>query len=479
MSFIDNMKEKIITSSNSYQFYKDNYKKLVSQNTDNKKLIKTLQKENKNLHRINEELKESDNQYKNIKEDINALSDKINDNFNIINQNNNELSENINKIKDNIRTNSLLIQDDIEVMTESSDKNNSELKNTITNLNDNFQGFSQGIESFDKNTSELKEVINNLNDSFNDFSQDIKSIDKSTSDLKDTITNLDGNFKEFSQDMTTKDNLAENDLNDRLDCINENVEDLEAKFRIFHSNIQESQNNLEQYKGTYNDILRRIREVNYGLVFNDTIKNSSWLHNENFSSNNGAANYSFLYLLYRILNEVKPSNILELGLGQSSKLTTQYTNKFTHSKLTIIDQDKTWIENFSKNLDFCKNISIKYVEVEEFEYNNTTNTRYRDLEEKLSDNKLDLVIIDGPTGFLPSGEFQSYPRSNILTLIDKLDDEFIIILDDYDRTGEQNTMKNLQEKLDEKGIEYTFKAFYGLKNQGIICTPKYDFITWF
>ena len=136
MSFIDNMKEKIITSSNSYQFYKDNYKKLVSQNTDNKKLIKTLQKENKNLQRINEELKESDNQYKNIKEDINALSDRINDNFNIINQNNNELSKNINKIKDNIRTNSLLIQDDIEVMTESSDKNNSELKNTITNLND-------------------------------------------------------------------------------------------------------------------------------------------------------------------------------------------------------------------------------------------------------------------------------------------------------------------------------------------------------
>ena len=53
------------------------------------------------------------------------------------------------------------------------------------------------------------------------------------------------------------------------------------------------------------------------------------------------------------------------------------------------------------------------------------------------------------------------------------------IIDDYERLGEKNTMNRVEELLNEKGIEfYTFKSI-GLKEQYVICSEKYKFISWF
>lgn len=56
-----------------------------------------------------------------------------------------------------------------------------------------------------------------------------------------------------------------------------------------------------------------------------------------------------MYTLYRILDEVQPKNILEMGLGQTSKMTTQYAKYYKDSHLLIVEGDQLWIDNFSAN----------------------------------------------------------------------------------------------------------------------------------
>ena len=223
-------------------------------------------------------------------------------------------------------------------------------------------------------------------------------------------------------------------------------------------------------------------ELKYAFVFNDTIKNSEWLKERNFSLVNSAANYSFMYSLYRILNDAQPKNILEMGLGQTTKLTSQYAKYFNDAKLTVLESDETWIENFSKNLEISENIQILNLDVETFEYNNTLNLRFIDISKIVEDEKYDLIIIDGPRGFIVKdgkNELLDYSRSNIWQMIpSNLADDFIIIIDDYERKGERNTMDKTKELLKENDIDIFSYTSKGLKTQHAIFSEKYRFISW-
>lgn len=217
------------------------------------------------------------------------------------------------------------------------------------------------------------------------------------------------------------------------------------------------------------------------MIFNDTICESNWLKQRNFSLNNAASNYSFMYILFRILDEVQPKNILEFGLGQTSKMTTQYANSFSNSKLLIIENDQIWIDKFSEKLNLNENIDIIQRGIEKFTHNDTENERYSDLDEIVKDSKYDLIIIDGPLGYttVPEPRQFDYSRANIWNLIDNLADEFIIIMDDCERKGEQNTMDHMEELLTERDIEYYNFRSTGLKEQYVICSKEYRYVSWF
>lgn len=136
---------------------------------------------------------------------------------------------------------------------------------------------------------------------------------------------------------------------------------------------------------------------------------------------------------------------------------------------------------FFKKISLEGNITISCQDTEKFTYNNTENLRYKDLSKIVKDNKFDLIIIDGPNGFFPeNGQFLTYSRSNIWSLIENnLNDDFIIIMDDYERQGEKNTMHIVMQLLKEKNITYyTFKSI-GLKEQFVICSEKYKYVKWF
>ena len=147
-----------------------------------------------------------------------------------------------------------------------------------------------------------------------------------------------------------------------------------------------------------------------------------------------------------------------------------------------MESDKDWIENFSKNLEITDNIQIVNLNVETFEYNNTINLRFTDIDQIVESEKYDLIIIDAPRGFMEKdgkNELLDYSRANIWQLIpSNLADDFIIIMDDYERKGERNTMNHAKELLKENNKEIFSYTAKGLKTQHAIFTEKYRFISW-
>lgn len=217
-------------------------------------------------------------------------------------------------------------------------------------------------------------------------------------------------------------------------------------------------------------------ELLLAQIFNNLIQSTDWIEDKKFIPVKGAANYSLLYILYVILENIAPERILEFGMGQTSKLTAQYAaNKNQQASLQIIDHDKDWLDYFSAQLPSAKNIKLVHKPLKKFTLNGVESDKYEDLNDVTGDNKYNLIIIDGPWGF-----DRVYPRTNILDLIPQnLDKDFVIILDDAERVGEQNTAALIFKKLEENNIVY--HTFYktALKTQCVITSESLKFLSFY
>lgn len=252
--------------------------------------------------------------------------------------------------------------------------------------------------------------------------------------------------------------------------------DIELCFNFFKKYREENPSLKELKQELLSSSKKQFEELLSAEIFNNLIQKHNWLNCKNFIPIKGAATYSFLLILLIILEKIKPQNILEFGLGQTSKITTSYISNFqNNAKLKIIDHDNDWIEKFSPELEINKNIKIIQRNICLENINSTMNEKYENLKNIVDHEKFDLIIIDGPI----AGE-NCYPRTNILDLIPQnLADNFIIILDDAERAGEQNTASLIFEKLKEFKIEYEIGYKIATKTQLIITSPRYKFIHFY
>ena len=108
-----------------------------------------------------------------------------------------------------------------------------------------------------------------------------------------------------------------------------------------------------------NILNRNINELIWANTFHDSIKGCTWIDEENFAINPGrwAVGYNYFYTVFRVLNEFKPKNILELGLGQSTRLIGQYIKTHENCNHDIIEHDAEWIKISKENFDFAPSIS--------------------------------------------------------------------------------------------------------------------------
>lgn len=230
-------------------------------------------------------------------------------------------------------------------------------------------------------------------------------------------------------------------------------------------NLIEIYLNLRNLEAAERSVNEKIDEIYWAHVYHDTIRESDWLMDKSVSTGRWAVGYNFLYVLYRVLNDSRPQKILELGLGQSTKLTMQYTKKYDAEHL-VIEHDERWKEWFLKTLRVQHNATrVLVLPLVEKGDLNSKYYEYQGFKEKLSHLKgMEVVLIDGPFG----GD-NVLSRRDILTVIpDILNENFIIILDDYGRIGEKRLAKDIQKKLENYGI-HTHRGIYGGRLNKDVC----------
>lgn len=213
-------------------------------------------------------------------------------------------------------------------------------------------------------------------------------------------------------------------------------------------------------------------EIYNALLFQQTVADSWWLRNKSFSPGRWAVDFRFLYTLFRILDHVRPSNIIEFGLGQSSRMIHQYV-AFGHSDASAltVEESEQWQVFFLNNImDYAVNVVI--AGTEERVKNNRKEIVYTGLDNIIDSERYDLIVIDGPKGK------EECSRSQVTDMLPfHLSEQFVILMDDTHRPEEQYTVDRIAEILCQHHIPYRRKEYYGEKTHSLICSCELEYLT--
>ncbi len=219
------------------------------------------------------------------------------------------------------------------------------------------------------------------------------------------------------------------------------------------------------------------RETLKANLFRDTIQDSEWLKYKSFSPGGWAADYGVLYTLYRVLNDVKPKNIIEFGLGQTSKMLHQYGAFFKNTKVITCEHSSEWIDFFKAQVGDKYPLNIQLLELEYLMHQGAETIAYKGLDGLCKGEKFDLILVDGPYGT------EHFSRNQLVGLVrDNLAEHFCIIMDDYERVGEQETIEEVMGVLDSQKVPYSQVVYEASKKHCLICSKEVEFLTtlyWF
>lgn len=181
-----------------------------------------------------------------------------------------------------------------------------------------------------------------------------------------------------------------------------------------------------------------------------------------------AANYSLLYLIFRIIEENEINKVLELGAGQTTIFLDELSRKKSFSVKSFED-DSFWAQEIQKSVGhqiYCQKLVS-------FQCNGRTKLSY-DFSVLQKEDRFDLLIIDGPMGTC------DYSRLGTIQLLkNNLAGEFVIIFDDAERKGEMQTVEVCKSLLRQKSIRLFEHRVIGLKTQHILATERFKKVTFY
>lgn len=218
-------------------------------------------------------------------------------------------------------------------------------------------------------------------------------------------------------------------------------------------------------------IISQQQELIMAHKYHDTIADYEWLKYKGISPGKWAVDYTFCYTLARTLNAMHPQDILECGLGQSSRLIHQYAAFYQVNALTC-EHDQNWIEFLKAEVGDHYPINIKKVELQNINYKDEHTLSYKDFEKLFDGKKFDFIVIDGPFGS------PHYSRSQAIALCNNnLKERFCIIMDDTEREGEKETVGEIKELLEKKAIDFVMATYFSIKSHTLICSRDLSFLT--
>ena len=235
-----------------------------------------------------------------------------------------------------------------------------------------------------------------------------------------------------------------------------------------YDKLVERMNSLSERTDT---IIRQQQELFMAHKYHDTVADYEWLKYKGVSPGGWAVDYAFCYTLARTLNAMHPQNILECGLGQSSRLVHQYAF-YNNIEAITCEHDLGWIDFLKKEVGDKYPIKIEKTELEEIEYKGRKTLTYKNIQYLIEGKLFDLILIDGPFGS------DHYSRPQAMELCkNNLAERFCVIIDDTERAGEQETVEEIKEILAKKSIDFAATVYSSTKAHTLICSKDLFFLT--
>ncbi|MCR4893059.1 MAG: hypothetical protein K5989_12875 [Lachnospiraceae bacterium] len=248
--------------------------------------------------------------------------------------------------------------------------------------------------------------------------------------------------------------------------------------------IKELENNSNSQQKMLESISSDIKEVMWANVYHDTVRGCPWFPEGGLPCwpGRGAVGYQYMYVAFRILNELQPTSILEIGMGQSTRLIGQFIKTRNYDKdyrHYCIEHDANWSEICKQQFPLDEERSevivlpLTTMSFTDEKGNSRDTIIYDGFFDALNGKKFQLISVDGPYGF----NDPLYSRIDILEIIPQcLSNDFCILIDDYDRPGERRMTEALMFKLKEAGVEHEGGVYVGKKQMAIITSPSWAFL---
>lgn len=219
------------------------------------------------------------------------------------------------------------------------------------------------------------------------------------------------------------------------------------------------------------DVQKRMAiETLAATTFVNAIQCANWLKDKRFYPGRAAAEYTFLLALFRVFEHHSFSNLLEFGLGQTSRMVHQYANFYKVPAVTI-EHDADWIEFTKKDTLNAYPINVKMLPLEMIDFKGFTTRTYQGIKTIFKNQKFDFILVDGPFGS------EHYSRSQIIHLAEhNLANTFCIIIDDCNRIGEQETVAEVESVLKKNCVNYAINKYQGLCDYVVICSENLKFL---
>jgi hypothetical protein len=317
-----------------------------------------------------------------------------------------------------------------------------------------------------KGVMALLNVVRKIRDRFfppskNFFNKKIGDINAQMERTNDQLKNIERRFEELQQSAAQ----LKSELASKL--LSESAAQLSVEFI---AQIKKEFNNQSRY---IDRLSSKESEILWAQIFNNTISQSPWLKQNDFSPGRWAAGYPYLYLLYRVLDMTHPMSILEMGLGQTTKMISQFAS-YNNSSHDVVEHDEKWISFFMQEFSLPTQSNIIHLELTHRAFKNDSQIICYDKFKETFENRMyDFISIDGPYGTIDT----TYSRIDLLDIIPGcLSKTFVIMLDDYNRKGEREMIEELKRVLSVAEIPYHCGIYQGEKNLCVIVSEDLKFL---
>lgn len=183
----------------------------------------------------------------------------------------------------------------------------------------------------------------------------------------------------------------------------------------------------------------------------------------------GAANHSLLYLILRIGCEYRPRSVLDIGAGQTTLLWSMLHRRGLVGDVLTLEHDPDWGARIRAQVDH----QVVVTPLQPAPIAGRATMTY-DWDAALADRTFDIAVCDGPIGVA------RHSRRGVLSVLDRqrLGSDFVLILDDAERPGEQDTIAAIHRRLQADAVSYAAGVVNAAKVQMIFAGGRYLPVTF-